>query len=767
MATPNAGGPDKSKSPSKSNIDDHKLKFEAEIRKLCRSEQEDEVEDGELEDDQDETTSGGGRFYFTKTKLCRYIDTVQEAKRKTSTKTPQEYSLLKRYDVINIYDQPKLVKRNKEDKSEGYCYFVHEKELYDNIHDAHIHIGHGGEKRTHKHLKTRVANITLKQVKLYVSLCETCQLKRRRRHKKPPTVKPILSKNFGERGQVDLINMKSISADGYSYILQYQDHLTKFCILRPLKSKSVEEVSQHLMDIFCILGAPKLLQSDNGREFTGEILRNLTKALWPNLLMINGRPRYPQSQGSVERANGDVQQILYSWLKDNNTTNWKLGLPMVQMMKNSAFNHGIGTSPYFAVFGQEPPVGMKNVLPLDIHRHLTNLENVICEEQLVDMDVGYELSMDAITTFEPPSNLIEMSGEDEELAEPLRITSSESENNDMDVGHGFSMEATAEEPSFNSLEMSSGEDEELTELLQKTSSESENDDEDTTAHAVDESVSECHSETRRNIERGSTEVNIHSLCEEKRNNDDKDESKLNNTIYNDILIRQKLTERQRIVSQCRINTHNNQKLSAQKMIDISHKQATADITIDNSVSDNHSCDNGSTSKKTTPGWGLQKKKLLINTTKQKITPVAKINHAVLIPIPRVDRGKLEPKNIIGVITKIDSEHNLYTIETIYGTLNWKLSRNQFSVCDNENLLSPKDLKFTNRHISLRKAAKLQARALCLRDDPIRKTKISCKCKNSSCGDMRCKCRKNNRSCSYNCSHIREICSNLLVSDSSD
>ena len=71
--------------------------------------------------------------------------------------------------------------------------------------------------------------------------------------------------------QVDLIDMQSQQDGEYRFILNYQDHLTKFVCLRPLKTKTAEEVAYHLVDIFCDKGAPHILQSDNGREFCNKV----------------------------------------------------------------------------------------------------------------------------------------------------------------------------------------------------------------------------------------------------------------------------------------------------------------------------------------------------------------------------------------------------------------------------------------------------------------------------------------------------------------
>ena len=65
--------------------------------------------------------------------------------------------------------------------------------------------------------------------------------------------------------------MQSQRDGEYRFIMNYQDHLTKFVCLRPLKSKTAEEVAYHLVDIFCDKGAPHILQSDNGREFSNKV----------------------------------------------------------------------------------------------------------------------------------------------------------------------------------------------------------------------------------------------------------------------------------------------------------------------------------------------------------------------------------------------------------------------------------------------------------------------------------------------------------------
>ena len=207
-----------------------------------------------------------------------------------------------------------------------------------------------------KELQKKYANITTKSIELFKSLCEECQ-KRKRPTTKGVVVRPILSKDFSSRGQVDLIDMQSMAHTNYKWIMVYQDHLTKLCVLRSLTSKRAAEVAYQLMDVFLLFGAPTIPQSDNGSEFTVNIITEL-KQLWPDMKLVHEKPRYPQSHGSVERANGDMNNMLVAWLSDNNSKDWTTGIKFVQFHKNSAHHAGIKCSPYSAMFGSEARIGL-------------------------------------------------------------------------------------------------------------------------------------------------------------------------------------------------------------------------------------------------------------------------------------------------------------------------------------------------------------------------------------------------------------------------
>ncbi|XP_068207590.1 KRAB-A domain-containing protein 2-like [Palaemon carinicauda] len=142
-----------------------------------------------------------------------------------------------------------------------------------------------------------------------------------------------------------------------------------------------------------MFGAPQIPQNDNGGEFTALVILEL-KLLWPNPLIDHGKPRHPQSQGSVERLNCDIKDMLISWLGDNDTTYWPMGLRFVQFQKNSSYHSGIKQSPYKALFGVDARVGVRSTaLPDEV------LKTMITEKDLLG---AYSFSSDSTWPDESP-----------------------------------------------------------------------------------------------------------------------------------------------------------------------------------------------------------------------------------------------------------------------------------------------------------------------------------------------------------------------------
>ncbi|XP_068226108.1 KRAB-A domain-containing protein 2-like [Palaemon carinicauda] len=306
-----------------------------------------------------------------------YYNLIEELRVASSAKSKsnRQYYILGRYEVLQCGGVEKLIKKRKAETQE-FVYFVHVEDMFETIKRAHIATGHGGRDKMVKEV-SKYANITRDTSELFKSLCVQCQKKGKRCATNGVTVKPILSKDYGSRSQVDFVDMQSCAKGKYKWIMVYQDHLTKYCILRPLTSKKAAEDAFQLMDIFLMFGAPQILQNDNGSEFTALVILEL-KLLWPDLLIVHGKPRHPQSQGSVERLNCDIKDMLISWLGDNDTSDWPMGLRFVQFQKNSSYHSGIKQSPYKALFGIDARVGLRSTaLPEEVLRTMITEEDLL------------------------------------------------------------------------------------------------------------------------------------------------------------------------------------------------------------------------------------------------------------------------------------------------------------------------------------------------------------------------------------------------------
>lgn len=91
--------------------------------------------------------------------------------------------------------------------------------------------------------------------------------------------RPVQMGGINETWQMDLMDMQNYkrSNSSFAYILLVIDIFTKYVWLRPLKDKSGVEVAKAIKDIInsCPFGAPKNLQSDEGKEFLNQHCRSL------------------------------------------------------------------------------------------------------------------------------------------------------------------------------------------------------------------------------------------------------------------------------------------------------------------------------------------------------------------------------------------------------------------------------------------------------------------------------------------------------------
>ena len=180
----------------------------------------------------------------------------------------------------------------------------------------------------------------------------------------------------------------------------YIDHFTKKVNLVPLRYKSAEEVSERILDIFCDSGSPHILHSDNGREFSNNLLLSTLAEKWPSLKVVHGKPRHPESQGAVERADRDIKDTLFGMMYDHDSDLcWIKYLRWVQWNHNTSYHTAIRMTSYEAVYNRKPSCGWANIgIPHEFWNDI-NTEDAIETFQRNIVELGLEEVRDEQKVF--------------------------------------------------------------------------------------------------------------------------------------------------------------------------------------------------------------------------------------------------------------------------------------------------------------------------------------------------------------------------------
>lgn len=247
-------------------------------------------------------------------------------------KTTKDRRRMARYEVYDDNGKERLIKA---DTASSPKFVLTIEETFEALESAHASTEHGRRTKMIA-IGDRFENVTRSLIEIYLKHCRICYDNKPLSQKKQVT-NPIVMNHYGEKMQMDLIDLQSKSFNDYNWILVCQDHFTKWVSLRPLNRKQGICVAEALIEIFSETGIPERLQSDNGKEFKNQFVYALAN-IFPRLKFEHGAPRKPTTQGSVERANQDIEKMLYYWMKENNTKNWPLGL-LNMLLKKSQCSH--------------------------------------------------------------------------------------------------------------------------------------------------------------------------------------------------------------------------------------------------------------------------------------------------------------------------------------------------------------------------------------------------------------------------------------------
>ena len=118
---------------------------------------------------------------------------------------------------------------------------------------------------------------------------------------------PILSEPF-KRIAVDIIGPLPRSRSGKRYVLAICDYATRYPEAIPLHSTDASHIAEALIGVFSRMGIPGEILTDQGSNFTSQLLTELYQMLHAH--PIRTTPYHPQTDGLVERFNQTLKSML-------------------------------------------------------------------------------------------------------------------------------------------------------------------------------------------------------------------------------------------------------------------------------------------------------------------------------------------------------------------------------------------------------------------------------------------------------------------------
>lgn len=238
----------------------------------------------------------------------------------------------------NVYVHNSLDHLLPGDRNQDFLIIKQEAEFFQNTLSSQ-----SGQNKVHLQVLSKEKDKEIKQQNNHSdTLAAACQMDSSNRS--PKRLTDISEKSYN-KGRIDVIEMTIDPTFNYKYFFVYEDQFSKFVVLKALHSATAKEVATNLLDVLGIIGAPRVLQSGNGRKFAEQVVHEL-RSLWNDLFILHG------DTSKCEVSYRDFKSSLESWMRKNPTRTWCEGLNFIQIVHNSTYHCQNGKVPYDILFTQ-------------------------------------------------------------------------------------------------------------------------------------------------------------------------------------------------------------------------------------------------------------------------------------------------------------------------------------------------------------------------------------------------------------------------------
>ena len=198
-----------------------------------------------------------------------------------------------------------------------------------------------------------------RDIKEYVRTCEECQKRLKSKRKEP--LHPIQVGRAFERIGIDLVGPLPITQQQNRYIIVATDYLTRWPEARAVPDAGALTLAKFIFEeIICRHGTPKIILSDQGRNFISETVRILCE----KFLIIHkfSSAYHPQTNGMVERLN---RTLCESLAKVKGTDEWDLHILAILLAYRTKRHATTGYTPFQLVYGRQAILPIETIIPVE------------------------------------------------------------------------------------------------------------------------------------------------------------------------------------------------------------------------------------------------------------------------------------------------------------------------------------------------------------------------------------------------------------------
>lgn len=213
--------------------------------------------------------------------------------------------------------------------------------------------GHLGVKKTYSRvLQHFYWPLLKKDISRFIRTCHTCQvtgkpnqpLKLAPLYPIPPVEQPF------EYLLIDCVGPLPPSKSGSKFLLTVMCQSTRYPAAYALRNITTRSVVKALSQFISIFGIPKVIQSDQGTNFTSKMFAEILKQL--GVKHHHSSAQHPQSQGVLERFHQTLKCLLRAYCVELNR-DWEEGLPWLLLASREVTQSSLGFSPNDLVFGHK------------------------------------------------------------------------------------------------------------------------------------------------------------------------------------------------------------------------------------------------------------------------------------------------------------------------------------------------------------------------------------------------------------------------------